>query len=126
MPDKSILEKLQVKPGRSLLILNPPQDFLAKAGAMPSGAELFLEKQPAFIVMAFLRSMQEFLTMLSEIDRLLQPSGIFWVAYPKLTSVLKGDVNRDTLNATAQQRGWTGVAIILIDDNWSALRLKRL
>ena len=126
MPDKSILEKLQVKPGRSLLILNPPQDFLAKAGAMPAGAELFLEKQPAFIVTAFLRSMQEFLVLLSEIDRFLLPAGIFWVAYPKLTSILKGDVNRDTLNAAAQQRGWTGVAMISIDDDWSALRLKRL
>jgi hypothetical protein len=126
MPEKSIFEKLQVKPGRSLLVINPPREFVAKAGAMPEAAELFLEKQPAFIVTAFLRSMQEFLALLSEIDPLLRPAGIFWVAYPKLTSKLKGDVNRDTLNAAAQQRGWTGVAMISLDDDWSALRLKRL
>jgi hypothetical protein len=36
------------------------------------------------------------------------------------------DINRDTIDTTAQQHGITAVAIISVDADWSALRLKRL
>jgi hypothetical protein len=55
---------------------------------------------------------------------LVEPGGMFWLTYPKLTSKLKADINRDSINLFAQQNGWIGIAMISIDDNWSALRLK--
>jgi hypothetical protein len=55
---------------------------------------------------------------------LVEPGGMLWLTYPKLTSKLKTDISRDSINLFAQQNGWTGIAMISIDDNWSALRLK--
>jgi hypothetical protein len=37
---------------------------------------------------------------------------------------VKTDINRDTINAYAASLGLQGVAMISIDDDWSALRLK--
>jgi len=37
---------------------------------------------------------------------------------------MKTDINRDTINAYAGSLGLQGVAMISIDDDWSALRLK--
>lgn len=125
MSEKTIFEKLQLKSGRSLLVLNPPPGYLERAGAIPENTKFLLERSPAFIVQVFIRNMEEFVSFLDEVEPLLQPGGIFWVAYPKLTSKIKGDINRDTINSAAQARGWTGVAIIAIDEDWSALRLKR-
>ena len=125
MSEKTIFEKLQLKSGRSLLVLNPPPGYLECAGAIPENTKILLERSPAFIVQVFIRKMEEFMSFLDEVEALLQPGGIFWVVYPKLTSKIKGDINRDTINSAAQARGWTGVSIIAIDEDWSALRLKR-
>jgi len=44
------------------------------------------------------------------------------ITSPKLTSALKGAVQRDTINAYAQQNGWIGIAMISIDEDWSAVK----
>jgi hypothetical protein len=51
---------------------------------------------------------------------------MLWVSYHKGTSKVKTDINRDTINAYANSLCLQGVAIISIDDDWSALRLKRI
>jgi hypothetical protein len=51
---------------------------------------------------------------------------MLWVTYHKGTSKVKTDINRDTINAYAHSIGWEGVAMISIDDDWSAMRLKRI
>jgi hypothetical protein len=47
-----------------------------------------------------------------------------WVTYHKGTSKVKTDINRDTINAYVHSIGLEGVAMISIDEDWSALRLK--
>ena len=46
------------------------------------------------------------------------------ITYHKGTSKTKTDINRDSINTYAQTIGLVGVAMISIDDDWSALRLK--
>jgi hypothetical protein len=46
------------------------------------------------------------------------------VSYPKGTSKVNTDINRDTIGLYAQSIGLQPVAMISIDDTWSALRLK--
>ena len=48
------------------------------------------------------------------------------MTYHKGTSRVKTDINRDTINAYAHSLGLEGVAMISIDEDWSALRLKRI
>jgi hypothetical protein len=50
------------------------------------------------------------------------PDSVFWIAYPKGSSKIKTDINRDTLRAKAEEFGITTVTAISIDDTWSALR----
>jgi hypothetical protein len=126
MPEKSIFEKLQLKSGRSMLILDPPPGYLEKAGNVPENSLLTLENKPADIAQVFIRSKVELEKTLPLLGSLILPGGIIWISYPKLTSKLRGDINRDSINLAAQASGWTGIAMISIDDDWSALRLKRL
>ena len=56
----------------------------------------------------------------------LGEKGSLWIAYLKQSASKATDINRDTINASAQQHGITAVAIISIDGDWSALRLKRI
>ena len=54
-----------------------------------------------------------------------RPDGLLWLCYPKGTSKVKTDVNRDILNRRlAEEYGLEGVAMVSIDDTWSAMRFK--
>jgi hypothetical protein len=56
----------------------------------------------------------------------LRPDAILWVAYPKLTSALAGDLSRDGIREWAPSLRLDTVSQIAIDEDWSALRLKRV
>ncbi len=106
------------------MVLNAPPTYLKHAGAVPETARLTTEPQLAFIIQAFLKSRQELEEQFKNLIGLVEPGGMLWLTYPKLTSKLKSDINRDIINLFAQENGWIGIAMVSIDDDWSALRLK--
>ncbi len=56
----------------------------------------------------------------------LQTDGVFWVTYPKHSSGIKTDVNRDQLAALVQEEtSFRVVSNVSIDAIWSALRLRQ-
>ena len=54
----------------------------------------------------------------------IEPDSVLWFAYPKGTSKVKTDINRDTIRVTGEEFGITTVTAISIDDTWSALRFR--
>ena len=54
----------------------------------------------------------------------IEPDSVLWFAYPKGTSKIKTDINRDTIRMTGDEFGITTVTAISIDDTWSALRFR--
>ena len=125
MSDKTIAQKLYLKEGYSVLLVNPPPGYETILGELPPRTTLIT--QPAGLVdlfLFFVTSRKELEEQLGKPKSSLTPKGLLWVAYPKGTSKIKADINRDSINAYAHSIGMQGVAIISIDDTWSALRLK--
>ena len=56
----------------------------------------------------------------------MQDAAILWVAYPKLSSGLAADLSREVIHAVASKHGLDTVSQIAIDEDWSAMRLKRV
>lgn len=54
----------------------------------------------------------------------LKPDSLLWIAYPKGSSQIKTDVNRDTLWKTIEPTGWRPVRQIVLDEVWSAMRFR--
>lgn len=54
----------------------------------------------------------------------LTPEGLFWTAYPKKSSPLHQDLNRDEGWKPLVDAGWLPVRAIALDDDWSAHRWK--
>ncbi len=133
MADKTPAQKLLIKPGMSLLVINPPADFTQLLGGLPQDVRTYSQPDqlissgtPADMALAFTKNRQELEEQLSDLKAALSPAGILWIAYHKGTSKTKTDINRDSINAYAQTIGLQGVAMISIDEDWSALRLKRI
>lgn len=125
MSEKSIAEKLMMKAGRSVLLVNAFPGYNDLLGPLPENTILAQEASiQVDIIQLFVRSHAELETNLPNMKRSLKPGGIIWVTYPKGTSKLAADINRDTINAYAITLGMIGVAIVSIDQDWSALRLK--
>lgn len=125
MPEKTIAQKLQLKPGRRVLLVNAPAGYPSTLGA-PSEEVLFVQtgSQDVDIIQLFIANRQELIEWLGKLRSNLAPGGMLWVTYHKGTSGINTDVNRDSINAYAQTLGLQGVAMISIDEDWSALRLK--
>jgi predicted CoA-binding protein len=123
--DKTVAEKLMIKPGRRVLFVNPPLDYAALLGGLPDGvAVLAGPNEAADVVQVFVASRKELDEELPRLKGALKPNGMLWVTYHKGTSKVKTDINRDTIAAYAKSIGLTAVAMISVDEDWSALRLK--
>ncbi len=127
MSDKTIAQKLSIKPGSRFLLINPPAGYANGMGELPAGVNLLKETQERVdAVQVFVANRQELELQLPKLKELLMPRGMLWVSYHKGTSKVKTDINRDTINAYARTLQLQGVAMISIDEDWAALRLKPL
>ena len=124
MSEKSIAQKLSIKPGYKFLLINSPQGYLARMGALPERTLILSDSSCTVeVIQVFIANRAELETQLPRLKELLASKGMIWVTYHKSTSKVKTDINRDTINAYAHSIGLEGVAMILIDDDWSSLRL---
>jgi hypothetical protein len=115
----TLAQKLQLKDGQSLMLVNPPagiKNFLAAEGVRITG------RSDAVLI---------FSNSLAEVARLVPPAfqsvpadALVWVSYPKGSAGVKTDVNRDKLWDALKTSGWRPVRQIAINTVWSALRFR--
>jgi hypothetical protein len=122
MSDKPVAERLQVKTGRRLAVLNASPALEQAIGATESRADV----SAADVVLLATPNRAALQADLPKTLGQANQSSILWVAYPKLTSPLASDLNRDAIRAMVADFGLDTVAQIAIDADWSAMRLKRV
>jgi hypothetical protein len=111
-----ISSKLQLKPGQSVAVLNPPPGLvLAEVVAAPTTADA--DAVIAFVVRQDDLGLAEQAVAAARADRLA------WIGYPK-GGQLGTDLNRDRLVAALADHGVQPVRQVSIDDTWSALRFR--
>ena len=125
MTAKTIAEKMYVKNANSIAVINGYARHAALLAELPPQL-IDNSGKAADLVLLFVHSLSELETLLPDAKARLAEKGALWVAYIKGTSKQKSDVNRDIIASFAQTMGLDSVAIISIDVDWSALRLKRL
>jgi hypothetical protein len=124
MSDKTIADKMFLKNAKSMAILNGaahPEVVAQMPAQLIDGGDAAVD-----VVLLFAVNRNELEQYLPIAMARLAEKGSLWIAYLKGTASKKTDINRDTINAYATARGATGVAMIALDSDWSALRLKRI
>jgi hypothetical protein len=125
MTEKTVVEKMYVKNATAIVVLNADARHAALLTQLPP-ALLDKDAEVADFVLVFVNSQSELEVLLPQAKERLAAKGALWVAYVKGTSKHKSDVHRDTVRDHAATLGLDSVAMISIDDDWSALRLKHL
>ncbi len=126
MSEKSIAKKLSVKTGNKILFLNSPNGYEKTIGGLPPGAAIITKVEGADVIQVFVRSRKELERQLVNLQKKIKPTVTLWVTYPKGTSKMKADINRDTIAAYASSIGFKPVAMFAVDETWAALRLKMI
>ena len=127
MADKTAAQKLLIKEGYTVLLIHPPANLDDLLGGMPPGVKAQTEGEGQVdLILAFIANRQDLEAQLPALKQRLKPGGLLWIAYHKGTSKVKTDIHRDSINAYAGTLGWEGVAMVAINEDWAALRLKVL
>jgi hypothetical protein len=122
MSDKPVAERLQVKGERRLAVIGAPAGLDKAIGVKKARADA----AKAHVILLFVPNRAKLDAQLPTLIKKALPTAILWLAYPKLTSSLAADLSRDVIHALAPKYGLDTVSQIAIDDDWSALRLKRV
>ncbi|GAB3933112.1 hypothetical protein [Larkinella terrae] len=118
---QDVIKKLKFK--GSGLVINAPAPL--EAGFVNLGFKTaFDETARSANTLVFVTNNQEYLDFLNHHLKTVEPDSVLWFAYPKGTSKVKTDINRDSLRLTGETFGITTVTAISIDDTWSALRFR--
>ena len=124
-----IFEKLNLKDQQEILVLHAPESFQPE-----------LARLPVLTIHNHIESVREigfflaFVTRKSEVNALAKVvaaraigDAIVWFAYPKGTSKkYECDFNRDTGWDALKAAGFDTVRAISIDEDWTALRFRRV
>lgn len=124
MSEKTIADKMFLRTAKSMLILNGNVHPGMVSQMPPNLVKNDADKVDVVLLFAMNRKeLEQFFPVAKEH---LGDKGSLWVAYLKQTASKATDINRDSITAYAKDNGITGVAMISIDGDWSALRMKRI
>ncbi len=120
--DNALIRKLFFKPEYKAAVLNAPPGYLERLG-IPVIGDLTAKSSLDFI-QAFATKKTDLLPLVPGMIKALKSDGLLWLCYPKGGSKVNTDLNRDILWAEMGKFGLAGVAMVSIDDTWSAMRFR--
>lgn len=128
MSSPSLLEKLQLKDERNLLIQGLPSSIEKQFIKLSFSKNLtpLLKSRKIDFALVFAVSQQQLKSILSDVIPFLQEDVKLWIAYPKLASKIASDLSRDaSWDFIFSDHGFEGVRSIALDNVWTALRFRR-
>lgn len=117
---KETISKLKFKDKG--IVINAPSTI--EKEFVKLGFKTSFDKTKNTNTLVFINSKKEFTDFLKSSLNKVEPDSVLWFAYPKGTSKIKTDINRDIIRVTGEEYGLTNVTAISIDDTWSALRFR--
>ncbi len=125
MAESALAKKLLIKAKYKVAVINPPQGYIEDLGALPAGARMVddLDSEVDFVQL-FVKDSQELEAFAPTAIRAVRTGGLLWICYPKGSSKVITDLNRDILWAAMGKYKLAGVSLVSIDETWSAMRFR--
>ncbi len=127
VPSQSILEKLQLKDEKNLLIQGLPSTVekqFVKISFAKNVTPLLKARKIDF-ALVFAISHKQLKDILNDVVPALHEDAKLWVAYPKVSSKIVSDLTRDCNWECISHFGFEAVRLIVLDSIWSAMRFKK-
>jgi len=124
---QTLLEKLQFKDERNLLIQGLPSSIEKQFIKLAFAKYLtpLLKSRKIDFALVFAVNEQQLGNIVREVLPALQREAKFWVAYPKLGSKIATTLNRDCSWECVTGAGYLSIRQVALDHVWTAIRFKR-
>jgi hypothetical protein len=123
----TLLQKLKIKEGFTLLVINPPPNFQNTVSPLPAGVKISTSAKNYNQVHWFVTNKAQMEKEMDNILKLVKQDIVCWIYYPKGTSKIQTDLTRDKgWDKLLKHRELQWLSLISFDDTWSAFacRLK--
>jgi len=120
---RSLTEKLGIKEGFRIAILNPPDNYMPILGALPSGVTVDERCGTGLdLIHCFVMSRREAAGAISALKDNISSRGALWVSWPKASSGVKTDLNEDVIREIGLRSGLVDVKVCAVDETFSGLK----
>lgn len=125
MSGKPLSKKLRLAEGNTVLVINGPDNYQDLLGPIPENVVFSKEANGEFdFVHLFARDKSELVGYIDIAIESVVYDGLLWVSYPKGSSKVDTDINRDSIWEFLKEKGIRPVTQVSVDSTWSALRFR--
>jgi hypothetical protein len=124
----NILEKLQLKDEKNLLIQGLPSSVEKQFAKLSYNKNLtpLLKARKVDFALIFAINQLQLNNILKEVFSALHPACKLWIAYPKPTSKIVSDLNRDASWEILSDNDFEAIRQVTLDHVWTAMRFTKL
>ena len=117
-------EKLGLKPGMILVVIDAPDNYRKLLAPIPSGVNFATRPTGSTkLVHLFARRRTELANQLSILRRKIAEDAAVWVSWPKRASGVATDITEDVIRSIALPLVFVDVKVCAVDETWSGLKL---
>lgn len=124
---KSVAQKMGIKPGQRLLIVNAPDGYGAILGELPDGVEVAHDHElpPFDLIQYFCTERAAYERDFPLLRDALTTAGMLWVSWPKKAAKMNSDLDENIIREFGLANGLVDVKVIAVDERWSGLKFVR-
>ena len=121
---KPLFQKLGIKRGATMAVIDPPQDYWELLEGLPDGVSLgYLCDSSVDFVHIFVKEKASLEEQLGRLKERIAPHGMIWVSWLKRSSKVETDLSEGVKREMALQVGLVDMKVCSVDETWSELKL---
>ncbi len=123
---KPLVQKLGIKDGWAIAILNAPRGYDRLLGKLPQR----VTRRPTVagtldLIQFFTDSKRELERRFPALERALAPAGMLWISWPKQASGVATDLTENVIREIGLAHQLVDVKVAAVDAVWSGLKFVR-
>jgi hypothetical protein len=120
---RALVDKLGIKSGHRIAIVEAPSGFAATLGELPAGVRRARELRGSVdVIVYFALDAARLARRISALKRVLVPAGMLWLCWPKKSSAVESDLDDHVVRGIGLAEGLVDVKVCAVDEKWSGLK----
>src|SRR3990167_10548088 len=113
---RSLQEKLGIKPNYIITLINHPERYERTLGKLPGTVTIALLNETMFdFIQMFTKEKQELESIFPILKKHLKHTGMLWISWPKGSSKISTDLNEHVIRDIGLKNGLVDIKVIAVD-----------